>query len=421
MLTPTGVTVAEYNTALSEGPLTHARITYIIDNVSFTDSEISQDGLQLSTYMNPDESMRFGVAYSDEIIVHLLRSEKTDSLNFANEFTLEMGVDINGTTNWVMIGHFIGKKVTYLMGGIVELLAYDKMCKFDTVSWDDFVTSLTFPMTLGSIYNALCAFVAVDNVAGDEIADVMARSVTSIPEGPDKTCRDMLATIAEANGCYAKMTSDGSLKLEWFHDHTSDQEMLLNQCFAYEYVKLEKNYSKKWLVLEGTKWKDLESVQWSQYDNNSNPTAFTYIRSVWEEQHKEVIQPERDEFFNHRLWANAENYQWKNLEQMKWRDFEIADDVSGETYTIYDNPFILYGTDAEIKTHLQLILDRLYLFHLYYVATVTMVGNWLVEPGDIVTLEIEDGVYTQYPVFNRIIRWNGYCECDYETTGSLSG
>ena len=425
MLIPSNVTLEEYDNALAEETVTHARVTFTVDDVVFQDEELEQGGIQLSTYMNPDENMEFGVAYCTEAIVHILKSQKTNELNFAHEFTIEFGVEIEGNIEWVKVGHFSGNKpVQDITSNTIKLVAYDKMIRLDREA-NDFVATLTFPTTVGDIYDKLCEFVVIDNVSGDEIADVMSRQITSATdlEGYN-TCRELLAAIAEANGCYAKVNSDGHIQLIWFADHTSDMTLLLDNCFSGTVIKLDKSYSRKWGVLENTKWKDVETIKYSEYDNNSNPFEYSYVKGMWDDGQgnvQEIVQPPYDPYHNRRLWANVENYYWKSVESMKYKELEEIDDLAGNTYTIMNNPFVHYGTDAEIKTHLQYILDKLYNFHLYYVASVTMVGNWLVEPGDTVLLEVESGNYVEYPIFNRVLSWNGACNCDYETTGTLTG
>ena len=131
MLVPDGVTVEDYSNALAEEEFTHARVTFIMDNIVFEDAELYQGGIVVSTYMNPDDSMSFGVAYSTEVVVRFLRSDKTENMNFAREFTLEFGVDINGETKWVTMGHFFGKRSVLAENDTVELTAYDKMTRFD--------------------------------------------------------------------------------------------------------------------------------------------------------------------------------------------------------------------------------------------------------------------------------------------------
>ena len=425
MLIPSNVTLEEYNTALAEETVTHARVTFIVDNVVFQDEELESGGIQLSTYMNPDENMEFGIAYCTEAIIHILKSQKTSEINFAHEFTIEFGVEINDNIEWVKIGHFTGNKpVQGITSDVIELVAYDRMIRMDREA-KDFIATLTFPTTIGDIYNDLCEFVVLDHESGDEIADVMNRQITSADILKEySTCRELLADIAEANGCYAKVDNNGHIKLIWFADHMSDMTLLLDNCFNGTVIKLDKSYSRKWGTLADTKWKDVELIKYSEYDNNSNPFEYSYVRGLWDDGDgniQEVVQPPYNPFYNNRLWANVENYKWSGVESMKYKEIEEIDDIAGNVYTVMNNPFVHYNTEADIKAHLQYILDKLYNFHLYYVATVSMVGNWLVEPGDTIMLEVTSGEYVEYPVFNRVLYWNGACNCEYETTGTLTG
>ena len=394
MLTPDNVTLQEYNDALATEAVTHTRITFLLDNIVFLDEDIEQNGITVSTYMNPDDSMRFGTAVSTEAVIHLLRSQKTDEVNFTHEFTLEFGVDIEGETEWITVGHFTGLKPTQnLLDNAIELTAYDKMLRFDRDSID-FVNLLTFPCSLGDIYDELCSYIGVTKETGDEISDIMNRQVADASDFTFDNCRAILCAIAEANGCYARMTNDGKVQLKWFSDHTSDCSLVRDNCFGGTIMKLEVSHSAKWGSVSTLTWGSVSSVKYSEFDNEHNPTTYSHAKAEWNNQDgtkKEVIQP------------------------------EIQRNDSGDTYTIYDNPFVRYSTDAAIKTHLQKILNRLELFHLYYVSNAQMVGNWLVETGDIVLLEISANNFVEFPIFNRVLRWNGACSCEYETTGSLAG
>lgn len=422
MLTPTGVTTEEYMEALAKEEVTHARVTFVVDNVVFQDEELEQDGISLSTYMNPDENMKFGIAYSTEAVIHILKSDKADEVNFSHEFVLEFGVEINGDIEWVTVGRFVGKRSVEEIGSkTIELIAYDRMVRFDR-DINDVLGRITFPCTVQHIYDTLCELSVLDNVPGDEIPSVMNRQIANADNFNFHTCRELLASIAEANGCYARITNEGQVQLVWFADHTADQNLLLDNCFGGKILKLEKSYSKKWGTIETLKWKDVETIKYAEYDNNSNPFEYSYIRGMWMmETTKDIVQPPFNPYYNYRLWATAENYQWESLETMKWKELEEKNDVIGGIYTITNNPFLLFDTDLEIRTNLQYILDKLFTFHLYYVASVDMVGNWLYEVGDKVMLEISKDYFVEYPIFNRVLTWNGSCSCYYETTGTLTG
>ena len=62
MLVPDNVTVEEYNDALALEEFSHARVTFVMDNVVFQDEELYQGGITVSTYMTPNTNMTFGIA-----------------------------------------------------------------------------------------------------------------------------------------------------------------------------------------------------------------------------------------------------------------------------------------------------------------------------------------------------------------------
>ena len=92
--------------------------------------------------------------------------------------------------------------------------AYDKMKKFD-VDASALFAGLTYPITLGGIYSALCNFVGVESVTTTFINSTRSFSVAPI-DAEGIIARDILSWIAEAACSFARMTRDGKLELAWF-------------------------------------------------------------------------------------------------------------------------------------------------------------------------------------------------------------
>lgn len=421
MITPTGVSIADYCAVLDNDVRSHARITFLMDNVVFEDSDFNfNGGIQLSTYMNSENDLTFGSACCTEVSICFVRSEKTDELNWNKEFKLEFGTEIGGEIKWVTMGYFTGKRPVKTQKDTIEFVAYDRMARLDR-SADDFIDLLTYPCTVRNIYDELCEFVVLENVPGDEIASAMS---SVIPDGSRLqkgcTCRDIMRFVAEANCCYSRINNDGKVQLIWYTDHTSDYQLDRNHCFDIDFTDLQTYDRKKWGNLEPYQWKDMETTTYGDLDNAVTPLKVQAIKCVWEDPvYKTITQPPQDGYTNHRVWANVESSRWQDLEQFTWGYVEISEET-GEIYVIKNNPLLLLATDADIKAHLQLLVDRLQLLDVYYVATVPAVGNWLIETGDIISLEVQKNVYTAYPIFNRVLTWNGACTCDYESTGSMS-
>ena len=67
MLTPTGVTSAEYIEAAKKDALCHIRMTFTEQNVVFTDNDFSQSGLILSSVLNGETDLSMGRAVRAEV------------------------------------------------------------------------------------------------------------------------------------------------------------------------------------------------------------------------------------------------------------------------------------------------------------------------------------------------------------------
>jgi hypothetical protein len=92
--------------------------------------------------------------------------------------------------------------------------AYDGMRKFD-VDASDFFDGLTYPITLGDMFEELCTVVGVTwKTSTFTNSD---HAINSAPTETDKiTAKDILKWIAEAAGSFARMTRDNEVELAWF-------------------------------------------------------------------------------------------------------------------------------------------------------------------------------------------------------------
>lgn len=422
MITPEGMTIAEYNAAIALENKVHARITFVLENIVFEDEEFEfNGGIRVSSYMNPDTEMRFGTAFCKECVVNFLRSDKTDNINWTSEFKLEFGVENGDEIEWVTIGYFTGTRPTWNRRNVVELLAYDRMMRF-SLKASDFLRNLSYPCTMQDIYDNLCTFVVTENVPGDEISSVMEYEYTeALQFEADLTCRDLLSAIAKANGCYARITNEGKVQMIWFRDHSEDYELTWDDCFDLDLSNLQTKIRFQWRSLENTQWKDVENVQYKYYDNtDEEEIAIKSLSFSWEDGENSILitQPASG---TQSSWLIVKGYTVQELTAFTWGELRNSSNADGNRYFIVNNPLLYHSTEASIRTHLQEILNKLYTFNITYIADVNAVGNWLVEAGDIIRLEVErHEKFTKFPVFNHLLTWNGSCTCDYETTGVMT-
>lgn len=354
MLTPTNVTLAQYNEAILNGNEKYVRIVFPTQNITLTGDDISADGgLIINQILNAEQDLVMGRAVMAETIIRFINSSTFAGFDWTEEFHIDFGVKINNSIDWVTVGYFKGKKPKRTVGvNIIEFTAYDRMRWFDELA-DDFIAGLTFPCTMADIYTALCTFVGISSAAGDEMQNAMAMEYSENPFVNGVTCRDILSCIAEANCCYAKITADGKVKLTWY----AEQDYTLTEDDHFG------------VVVDETDVPAIDTVRISSTEDEN-------AGSVYPVGNNDVI------------------------------------------YDIIDNPLLLCLGTADRTTVMADILTRLDAFGAYTPASVSAIGNWMVETGDIIAA-VHDGNQTvNIPVFVRGFVYDGSCGDMYESTGS---
>ena len=398
MLTPSVSTFANYTNAILNGNRTHVQLVAVGQNITFKDTDIELNGgVTLQTYLNGDVDLTFGRAVKSELVVHLFRNSKTESIQWSGEFQFKMGVEISGTlasTEWVTVGTFYGKRPDrYEQDNVIEFHLYDVMSKLE-VPFDDYAKTLdlTNPITVSDLYGGICTYCGVTKVSGNELANIMSRSYTGVlPIGNNGlTCREVLALIAEACGCYARATNDGKIKMVWYANHMDDYTVSSDNEFDIHVVELDfisnNSLRKKWQDLESYTWEALSDYLWGELEGNETPFRIKALNVRLMQDDKGVVIP-----------ANASN----------------------NVYIIVDNHFLATNDSTEETTYLTPIYNRLTAFGSYIPMNVTCVGNWLIETGDIITVEVGRNNMVKLPIFTRELKWTGSTVDTYEATGNL--
>ena len=386
MRTPVGVSLADYVAAVKADAPSHVRLTFLAQNVVLTDEDIeASGGLRLNNFLNGDTDLVMGKAVMSSIEVSIFNTSKVDGLIWSSECKLEFGLEVGGATRWNTIGYFTGSRPEKIHSvEVISFTANDRMNRFDRLA-DDWVNSLTYPMTVNEMFHSLCSWCNVSYESGDELANMLSRSYSSSPfvlEG--MTCREILACIAEACGCYARVNSAGNCQMTWFSDHTSDYTVNENDEFPPVEI-FDFTEGKKWKDLEDFKWKDLESLTWADLGGTKSlfeVNALSVVSSFYE---TNVVVPSA---------------------------------TNGNIYTIVDNPFLTFASAAEKTAYIVPIYNRLYAFGGYIPLKVNCLGNALVEAGDVINVVV-DGTTIVLPIFCKTVMFNGALTDSYETTGQI--
>ena len=393
MLTPTGVTRSAYVAAIKAGNVTHARLVALNQEIVFTDQDIESGGIQLNSYLNGDEDLTIGKAVKDELTVNLFKTSKMDNLNWADDYRFDMGVEISGVTEWVTVGYYIGKRPEMHLGDrVIQFQLMDRMQMLE-IPISDYMKTLdwTEGITVEEFYHGICDFCKVEYLAGNELPDIMARTYVKEPFSENGyTCREVIAMIAEACGCYARFTAAGKLKMVWFAENMNNYTIDRNHEFRLDIVEMcdivDDSTKKTWADLEFYTWRDLQVYLWGELEGQSIPFK-----------------------------VNALNV--RNMEEDS--GVMIPRASSTNVYVIVDNPFLKTADQTDEESYLWPIFNRLSNFGTYVPLSVECVGNWLIEPGDVVTIETEHLTEIRFPIFTRVFSWNGSPTDSYEATGSL--
>ena len=332
MLTPSNVTAAQFNSAIKGGEPSHVRLTFTGQNITLMDDDISANGgVSIRDYLNADTDLTIGVAVKKELTAYIFNSNSISSLDWEGEFKYEIGTEVNGSIEWITQGYFTGVRPERIYNvDVIQFVAYDRMNKFDILA-DDWLGNLTYPMTVRQMYDSLCLYCGVQNEVGDELSNIMSRSYAEAPiQNAGLTCRDILMLIAEAAGCYAKITASGKVKLVWYasanYTLTGDDE------FSIDNV-------------------DLQSINLMAIDG-------------------------------------------LNVKQTEDDTGVIIQTGSRNTYLIVDNPFLTTDSSTEEDDYIQPIFDRLSGFGGYLPMNVVCIGNPLIEAGDIISVSIGNDTFS---------------------------
>ena len=179
------------------------------------DVAITGDGVKITDILNGDTDYTFGKAVCKQVEMTLFNVDnKFNNFDFTQEFTLQIGVKDGAAFQYVTVGVFKGERPDKVRGKLIDFTAYDRMQKFE-VSASDFIENMTFPVTLGAVFSSLCAAVGVE-----PITTTFTNSTKNFTFNPfstsDYTAREVLAWIAEAAGCYARVNADGKVELNTF-------------------------------------------------------------------------------------------------------------------------------------------------------------------------------------------------------------
>lgn len=204
--------------------------------ISGSDIAVTGGGFTYTSVLNGDNDFTVGRAVSAQIETTLVNdSGKFTDYDFNRLFSVSLSILTNPEAESetdkyteISLGVFQGERPEKVRGKLIEFRLYDLMTMFD-VSAEEFITSLTFPTTLGAIYTSLCNFVGLTPSQTSGFTNSTKNFTANPFSSAGYTAREVLAWIAEAAGCYARMDEDGKVELIEFG--TFSHKVLLTDRF----------------------------------------------------------------------------------------------------------------------------------------------------------------------------------------------
>ena len=185
-----------------------------------SDIAVTGGGFVYTSVLNGDNDFTVGRAVSAQIETTLVNdSGKFTDYDFNRLFSVSLSILTNPEAESetdkyteISLGVFQGERPEKVRGKLIEFRLYDLMTMCD-ISAEEFITSLTFPTTLGAIYTSLCNFVGLTPSQTSGFTNSTKNFTANPFSSAGYTAREVLAWIAEAAGCYARMDEDGKVEL----------------------------------------------------------------------------------------------------------------------------------------------------------------------------------------------------------------
>ena len=165
-------------------------------------------GVKYSHSCNADTDLSVGTTACAEVSF-TTNALQPDSLN--SSFTYY--AKFNGNTTYTTVGVFNIKEITKSTHGKYEVKAYDNISKFDIIV-DSWIDSLTFPITLGNMFNSLCTYCGCTAYSTSFTNSTM--KVNDNFTGINITGRAVLGYIAQCAGGFAKAYNNGKIQITKF-------------------------------------------------------------------------------------------------------------------------------------------------------------------------------------------------------------
>lgn len=208
---------ADFITA-SKAPVQKWSVRGTIAGVSFTGENILSGSLVLSNQCSEGSDIKLGAVYIGSLSCTFVNMAIARTAWQAAALSLEIGLEVNGSTEWVPFGVYKVSEAEHTAAG-VNITAYDNMTKFDRAYT---ITDLSAD-TPANLFAFICMRCGVTLATNDFSAFCNGTQTLALqPDNDIETYRDLLYWLCQTLCAFATMDRQGRLVIRRFVSSPSD-------------------------------------------------------------------------------------------------------------------------------------------------------------------------------------------------------
>lgn len=207
-------TSSEYKSVVTGERTWYMTATIVLSDtteLTIENDNIVQGGFSIDDATSEENNFTIGATIMNTMKFVLDNKDGTyDDINFKSAVIYpHIGLQLSASIEYLDKGVFTVASVKRI-GATIQLIAYDNMYKLNK-KW---VSQITFPTTVVQLLTSVCLWRGVTIGIGANFTNASI-VIPNKPKGK-KTCRQIVAYIAQIAGAYCKINNEGELILGWY-------------------------------------------------------------------------------------------------------------------------------------------------------------------------------------------------------------
>lgn len=396
---PDDANVEGYYAAMAAGNRTHFRMVFE-GGVELTEQDIDiSTGVTITDSFNSESDLKFGKVGSKELTTRIILSERTSSINWGKKFKVAFGVeDGEDDIIWVNFGTFFGKRPKNVSSvDAIDFVAYDIVSLLNQ-SADEFVDELPLPGNAGDWLDAMSEELGFNIYVSESIGTAETRNFNSNHFKKNSyTYAEIVGNIAEACGGGVRVLPQDVDEFE-LEDQVIIRLFKDNiHSFRGPVTRDDQFYEEHADLYAGMDWNEFDALTLSEQESMTWDEVSGYYKN-------------RNAFDGVVVSKVSTGVTGKYPSRCK-----------GHLYEVKENPVMLIVSSSKasyINNYVKPLYEYIQELGGALPMTVECVGDFLIEAGDIIQVELPEGETVDMPIYYKTMKWNGALVDRYETTAA---